>query len=216
MKRRNNNNKNNLSFELKEWRRMRVSEERKLCLEARDPYCGWDFRQRRCTTLEESSNMSQWKQNITVCPLRNQTTNGGFGPWAPWQPCNNDDGVDGVSSCLCRSRSCDSPGPRCGGKNCEGSTIEVSNCSRNGGWTPWSSWGQCSTTCGTGFELRQRSCNNPSPRHGGRVCVGPSRDERFCNEGVSCPQPIFWAPWGSWTKCSTECGGGRPLQGPQL
>ncbi|XP_069011111.1 semaphorin-5B isoform X2 [Embiotoca jacksoni] len=179
-----------------------------LCLEARDPYCGWDFRQRRCTTLEECSNMSQWKQNITLCPLRNQTISGGFGLWAPWQPCNNEDVVDGVSSCLCRSRSCDSPAARCGGKNCVGPAIEVSNCSRNGGWTPWSSWGQCSTTCGTGFELRQRSCNNPSPRHGGRVCVGLSRDERFCNEGVSCPQPIFWTPWGSWTKCSTECGGG--------
>lgn len=67
---------------------------------------------------------------MVVFQLRNQTTNGNFGPWAPWQPCNNDDGVDGVSSCLCRSRSCDSPAPRCGGKNCEGPTIEVSNCSR--------------------------------------------------------------------------------------
>uniref|UniRef100_A0A3B3V9H9 Sema5A/B-like TSP-1 type 1 domain-containing protein n=1 Tax=Poecilia latipinna TaxID=48699 RepID=A0A3B3V9H9_9TELE len=164
--------------------------------------------QRKCTTLEESSNMSQWKQNITVCPLRNQTIDGRFGSWTPWHPCSNEDALDGVSSCLCRSRSCDSPAPRCGGKTCAGPTIEVSNCSRNGGWTPWSSWGQCSTTCGTGFELRQRSCNNPSPRHGGRVCVGPTRDERFCNEGVSCPQPIFWTPWASWTKCSTECGGG--------
>ncbi|MEQ2195993.1 Semaphorin-5B, partial [Xenoophorus captivus] len=102
-----------------------------LCLEARDPYCGWDFRQRKCTTLEESSNMSQWKQNITICPLRNQTFDGGFGPWTSWHPCNNDDPLDGVSSCLCRSRSCDSPAPRCGGKNCEGPTIEVSNCSRS-------------------------------------------------------------------------------------
>lgn len=49
---------------------------------------------------------------------------------------------------------------------------------RNGGWTPWSSWGQCSSTCGIGFEVRQRSCNNPSPRHGGRVCVGQGREER--------------------------------------
>ncbi|XP_048049492.1 semaphorin-5B isoform X2 [Megalobrama amblycephala] len=178
-----------------------------MCLDARDPYCGWDRKQRRCTTIEDSSNMSQWFQNITACPLRNQTADGTYGPWAPWQPCSHDDG-EGTSTCLCRSRACDSPTPRCGGKNCEGPTIEVSNCSRNGGWTPWSSWGQCSTSCEIGFEVRQRSCNNPSPRHGGRVCVGQSREQRFCNEKVSCPQPIFWSSWSPWSKCSSDCGGG--------
>lgn len=138
--------------------------------------------------------------------MRNLTQDGGFGPWAPWRPCNHDDGEGSVSSCACRSRSCDGPAARCGGVQCKGPTIQVANCSRysmvdstaglrtseseglllllcvlcprNGGWTPWSSWGQCSSTCGIGFEVRQRSCNNPSPRHGGRICVGQGREER--------------------------------------
>ncbi|MGH0152639.1 UNVERIFIED_CONTAM: hypothetical protein FKN15_047210 [Acipenser sinensis] len=178
-----------------------------ICLGARDPYCGWDSKQRRCTTIEDSSNMSQWSQNITECPVKNLTANGAFGPWSPWQQCKHNDG-DTTGACMCRSRSCDSPPPLCGGSDCEGPTMEVSNCSRNGGWMPWSSWDQCSTTCGIGFQVRQRSCSNPSPRHGGKVCVGQSREERFCNENSPCPLPIFWSSWGSWTKCSAECGGG--------
>ncbi|XP_022531120.2 semaphorin-5B [Astyanax mexicanus] len=178
------------------------------CLDARDPYCGWDRKQKRCSTIEESSNMSQWIQNITHCPERNLTQDGAFGSWSPWQSCNHNDGGENTSACQCRSRSCDSPAPQCGGLECVGAKIEVANCSRNGGWTPWSSWSPCSTSCGVGFEVRQRSCNNPAPRHGGRVCVGQAREERLCNENTPCPLPVSWVPWSSWSKCSAPCGGG--------
>ena len=79
-----------------------------------------------------SSNAMRYLCLTSTCfgsQLRNQTTDGGFGAWAAWQPCSNDDG-DGTSSCLCRSRTCDNPHPRCGGRICDGATIEVSNCSR--------------------------------------------------------------------------------------
>ncbi|XP_057711639.1 semaphorin-5B-like isoform X2 [Corythoichthys intestinalis] len=178
------------------------------CLEARDPYCGWDHKQERCTTSKESVDMNQWSQNITQCPVRNLKQDGGFGPWAPWQPCSHNDGEGSISSCVCRSRLCDGPVARCGGVDCKGPTIQVANCSRNGGWTPWSSWGHCSSSCGIGFEVRQRSCNNPSPRHGGRICVGQGREERLCNEKKMCPLPVMWTTWGPWAQCNAECGGG--------
>ncbi|KAK1795839.1 hypothetical protein P4O66_009859 [Electrophorus voltai] len=166
-------------------------ESQRKCLGARDPYCGWDRKQKRCTTIEDSSNMSQWTQNITQCPEQNLTQDGNFGPWSPWQSCSHDDGGESTSACQCRARVCDNPAPRCGGAECEGPLIEVANCSRNGGWTPWSSWTACSTSCGVGFEVRQRSCNNPSPKHGGRVCVGQMREERLCNANTPCPLSVL-------------------------
>ncbi|KPP70144.1 semaphorin-5B-like, partial [Scleropages formosus] len=152
-----------------------------VCLDARDPYCGWDRKQKRCTTIEDSSNMSQWSQNITVCPLRNLTVDGGFGPWAQWQPCNHEDG-DSTSACMCRLRPCNSPTPRCGGRNCEGPTMQE--------------W-RLDTLVILGsvqYQLWDRVRGSPA--------------FLLCNEKVSCPLPVLWSIWGSWTKCSSECGGG--------
>ncbi|XP_045141226.1 semaphorin-5A [Echinops telfairi] len=152
------------------------------CVGAHDPYCGWDMSLKKCTSLEESVSMAQWEQNLAVCPA--------------------------VGSCLCRTRSCDSPAPQCGGWSCAGPSVEIANCSRNGGWTPWSPWSPCSTTCGIGFQVRQRACSNPTPRHGGRVCVGQNREERYCNEHLLCPPHVFWTGWGPWERCTAQCGGG--------
>ncbi|EHH26394.1 Semaphorin-F [Macaca mulatta] len=176
------------------------------CIGAQDPYCGWDVVMKKCTSLEESLSMTQWEQSISACPTRNLTVDGHFGMWSPWTPCTHTDG-SAVGSCLCRTRSCDSPAPQCGGWQCEGPSMEIANCSRNGGWTPWTSWSPCSTTCGIGFQVRQRSCSNPTPRHGGRVCVGQNREE-YCNEHLLCPPHMFWTGWGPWERCTAQCGGG--------
>ncbi|XP_061660878.1 semaphorin-5A isoform X1 [Syngnathoides biaculeatus] len=180
---------------------------REACVGARDPYCGWDLLLKKCTTLEESARMSQWEQSITKCPVRNVTVDGGFGAWSGWSTCSHNDGGS-AGSCLCRIRACDSPAPQCGGQKCHGISAEVANCSRNGAWTPWTSWSPCSTSCGIGFQVRQRSCSNPTPRHGGRVCVGQNREERYCNEHLPCPPHVYWSAWSAWERCNVPCGGG--------
>ncbi|XP_053103440.1 semaphorin-5A isoform X1 [Hemicordylus capensis] len=177
------------------------------CVGSQDPYCGWDLVLKKCTPLEESLSMSQWEQSISECPTRNLTVDGHFGTWSDWKTCTHVDGSS-VGICLCRIRSCDNPVPQCGGRQCEGPSMEIVNCSRNGGWTPWTTWSPCSTSCGIGFQVRQRSCSNPSPRHGGRVCVGQNREERYCNEHLMCSPHTFWTGWGAWERCTAQCGGG--------
>uniref|UniRef100_A0AAR2L3Q0 Sema domain-containing protein n=1 Tax=Pygocentrus nattereri TaxID=42514 RepID=A0AAR2L3Q0_PYGNA len=180
---------------------------REACVGARDPYCGWDLVLKKCTMLEESVSMSQWEQSITQCPVRNVTVDGHFGPWSSWRSCSHSDGGS-VGSCQCRTRACNNPSPQCGGQQCQGTSVEVANCSRNGAWTPWTAWAPCSTSCGIGFQVRQRSCSNPTPRHGGRVCVGQNREERYCNEHLPCPPHIYWSAWSPWERCTVPCGGG--------
>ncbi|CAB1461008.1 unnamed protein product, partial [Pleuronectes platessa] len=139
--------------------------------------------------------------------VRNVTIDGGFGAWSGWSMCSHTDGGS-AGACLCRTRACDHPAPQCGGQHCLGISVEVANCSRNGAWTPWTLWSPCSTSCGIGFQVRQRSCSNPTPRHGGRVCVGQNREERYCNEHLPCPPHVYWSAWSAWDRCNVPCGGG--------
>lgn len=64
---------------------------------------------------------------------------------------------------------------------------QVMNCTVHGGWTSWSSWSQCSASCGVAVKSRRRSCTNPAPQHGGRVCVGLDHSEIYCHQLPPCP-----------------------------
>ncbi|MCL4127594.1 UNVERIFIED_CONTAM: hypothetical protein GTU68_036498, partial [Idotea baltica] len=185
---------------------------RHLCLAARDPYCGWDTNILQCTTAPENNPLSSsWIQHVIGCPSNSEPVDGGWGPWSKWASCRQSGSPD---DCLCRQRECNAPEPARGGIGCSGSNTEVSNCTVHGGWTAWSAWSQCSATCGIAVKTRRRTCTNPTPQHGGRVCVGLETTEIYCHTLPPCPQythmPVDggWSEWGSWGGCSSQCGKG--------
>ncbi|XP_078348187.1 uncharacterized protein LOC144633234 isoform X3 [Oculina patagonica] len=58
----------------------------------------------------------------------------------------------------------------------------------DGAWSEWSSWTQCSKTCGGGIKVRERSCTNPPPKGNGQSCVGEVEETGACSENP-CPKP---------------------------
>ncbi|XP_077294549.1 semaphorin 5c-like isoform X2 [Arctopsyche grandis] len=189
------------------------------CLNAQDPMCGWDERRERCTTIPSGSK-AHWIQEQLKCPDVEIPLDGAWSAWSPWSECLQEvddilrDTQETQDKCLCQTRSCTNPTPRNGGKNCDGISIRVSNCTVHGGWTAWSGWSACSATCGVAVKWRRRACGAPTPQYGGRLCVGADRSEIYCSQNPPCPvpvQPILeggWSEWGLWSACSAPCGGG--------
>ncbi|CAH1284005.1 unnamed protein product [Diabrotica balteata] len=64
----------------------------------------------------------------------------------------------------------------------------------DGGWGDWSSWSECSKSCGAGVSVMERECNHPTPAYGGKYCVGERKRYRICNT-QACPpgEPTFRA-----------------------
>ncbi|XP_078059946.1 SCO-spondin-like [Mustelus asterias] len=93
-----------------------------------------------------------------------------------------------------------------------------SACVLDGQFSDWSPWTPCSRSCGgIGHMMRSRDCSKPAPTNGGRDCVGPRIDFKFCPTAeceVSIPtgEPVTglpdsdgFSPWSSWTRCSRNC-----------
>ncbi|XP_059608561.1 A disintegrin and metalloproteinase with thrombospondin motifs 20 isoform X2 [Phlebotomus argentipes] len=56
----------------------------------------------------------------------------------------------------------------------------------DGGWGSWSSYSECSRSCGGGAQFITRECNAPEPMNGGKYCVGARIKYKSCNTH-SCP-----------------------------
>ena len=86
----------------------------------------------------------------------------------------------------------------------------------HGGWTVWSQWSACSTTCGTGTQERNRECSNPPPQHGGNDCTGDSDERRSCLDLPPCPIDCKWNEWSAWSECSLSCDNGTQTRSRTL
>ncbi|KAH3833888.1 hypothetical protein DPMN_107204 [Dreissena polymorpha] len=101
--------------------------------------------------------------------------NGFWSHWNPWGDCSAACSV-GFRQ---RIRQCNNPTPLNEGMSCEGSPIEEVPCDtgvpcpQDGGWSIWSASLPCSAHCGLGTSKRVRTCDAPTPMHGGKICFGP-------------------------------------------
>lgn len=92
-----------------------------------------------------------------------------------------------------RTRTCVSPtGEAVASSMCEGDAFETIECIKpecpiDGGWSDYGVKSLCSRTCGVGYQVQERVCNNPVPQNGGKECKGKDKFYSYCEISV-CPE----------------------------
>ncbi|XP_065689130.1 SCO-spondin-like [Patagioenas fasciata] len=89
-------------------------------------------------------------------------------------------------------------------------TCEDVSCAVSCGWSAWSPWTRCDSSCGAGTQERFRSPSNPAAAAGGAPCAGEPREVRQCHQPCDTAEPgSGWSAWTPWSECSAPCGPGE-------
>ncbi|XP_044581928.1 netrin receptor UNC5C isoform X2 [Cotesia glomerata] len=108
--------------------------------------------------------------------------NGGWSAWSPWSECHSRCAKGGQK----RTRTCTNPAPINDGQPCLGPAVQKMDCNAacpavDGGWSRWSAWSVCGSDC---THIRTRTCDEPTPAHGGRHCQGRDTAVANCTGGL--------------------------------
>ncbi|XP_074654581.1 uncharacterized protein LOC141908432 [Tubulanus polymorphus] len=115
------------------------------------------------------------------------TDDGSWSDWSSWSTCSASCG-SGITK---RTRFCNKPRPRLGGKDCAGDdtqtdTCIIHDCPVDGGWSCWGGWSPCIVRDDTVLlsKSRYRVCDNPAVANGGRECSGEPNEFAPCRQTV--------------------------------
>ncbi|XP_031569460.1 uncharacterized protein LOC116303960 [Actinia tenebrosa] len=151
--------------------------------------------------LTTSDPRATVENGVAVINIEDNDIDGKYSEWSAWSACGKSCGQSSQS----RTRVCD-PAPQGGGAACSGPNTEtkscfvLEHCPVDGGFSDYAAWGDCSRSCGGGFQLKYRTCTNPAPQYGGKPCVGTLVEAQACNDKC-CPVDGQWSYYGSWSEC---------------
>lgn len=169
--------------------------------------CGYgvSFRTRACNNPAPAYNGSDCtgsSQGFTKCILKECPVPGGWTNWSEFGECNNTCGYKRYKE---RTRNCSNPFPMFGGADCVGDMDQFELCEyvdcKDGTWSDWASWGECSATCGTSVHFRFRNCSFSEENNG--TCNGREYESGLCSS--FCPVDGNWTLWAKWSACSATC-----------
>ncbi|XP_057210059.1 adhesion G protein-coupled receptor B2 isoform X5 [Triplophysa rosa] len=173
---------------------------------------GWQVRSRSCVSSPYGTLCSgplretRLCNNTATCPgePQNQAVHGLWEEWSSWSLCS----VTCGRGSRTRSRICMVPqhgSKGCGGPEVQSKLCNIALCPVEGQWLDWATWSQCSITCGSGTQQRQRRCSVSV--HGWAECKGPHAETRECTN-PSCGGGGNWGAWNHWSLCSKTCDSG--------
>jgi len=150
--------------------------------------------------------LEQTKEDMCApmdCPVDCQ-----WSDWTPWNGCTATCGEGTQDRTREEAITPESGGAPCEGSNREWKACDLEICPLDCQWGDWSEWGNCSRTCDSGAQLRNRSIVSPKQGEGGD-CDGHFEENRPCSQ-EACPRDCMLHDWQEWSECSASCGpGGR-------